>query len=53
MSNLIVNSSWLDNTYINIKNNPTKISQKNRGIIYGGKDIFRRIRCSENRKKYI
>lgn len=38
---------------LNIKNNPTKISNKNRGINYGRKGFARQIRNKKDGQKYI
>lgn len=41
-------------TYINIKNNPTKIVDKNRGnYIYGREEYIRRFRNKKNGQEYI
>lgn len=46
-------SNELFYSYINIKNNPTKIPNKNRGINYGGKEAIRLYRDKKRRGKYI
>lgn len=40
-------------SYINIKNNPTKIPNKNRGISYGRKEFVRLHRNKKDGQKYI